>query len=186
MAKERTIVLLRHAKSAWGVDVPDLERPLSKRGKRDSIAVGDYLQKQKLEPDLVLCSPAVRARETWRRAVKAGARADDVVYLDQLYESVAHELIKVLRKTPDEVRTVLLVGHSPAVPDLVEQLAPRDGNRELWIRMDTKFPTSGIATLQFGGGWPDLQRQSAELLGFDVPRGEKGDKSKKSKKDKKK
>lgn len=173
MSKDRTIILLRHAKSAWGLDVPDHERPLSGRGKRDSAAVGELLAHRGISPELVWCSPALRARETWDRAVKAGASADEVRYDEHLYEAVAHELVKVLRKTPDEVRTVMLVGHSPAIPELVDRLAVRKGKKDLWKRMDKKFPTSGMATLGFDGSWPELSKHSAQLLDFDVPRGEK-------------
>lgn len=173
MAVRRTVILLRHAKSAWGLDVPDHERPLSKRGRRDSIAIAEQLIGGAIRPDLVWCSTALRARETWERMEKAGAKASDVTFDDHLYEAVAHELLKVLRKTPDEVRTVLMMGHSPGIPDLVERLAPRKGNKDLWIRMDTKYPTSGMATLSYRGDWSELSKQSAELLGFDVPRGKK-------------
>ncbi|QDP98663.1 histidine phosphatase family protein [Microlunatus elymi] len=171
MAVNRTIVLLRHAKSAWGLDVEDHERPLSKRGKRDGLAVGEHLARHRIEPELIWCSRAVRARQTWERAVKAGADADRVNYDDHLYEAVAHELLKLLRKTPDEVRTVMMIGHAPGIPDLVEKLAPRDGKTELWNRMDTKFPTSGMAVLGYDGHWSDLRKQSATLLDFAVPRG---------------
>lgn len=173
MAVKRTIVLLRHAKSAWGLDVPDHERPLSKRGRRDSTAIAEHLLDNKIHPDLVWCSTALRSRETWERVEKAGGKASEVAYDDHLYEAVAHELVKVLRKTPDEVATVLMIGHSPAIPDLVERLAPRRGNTDLWDRMDTKYPTSGLATLSYTGAWPDLAKHSAKLLGFDVPRGKK-------------
>jgi len=171
MSTDRRIILLRHAKSAWGLDVSDHERPLSPRGRRDSAAVGELLAGRRITPELVWCSTALRARETWDRAVKAGARAGDVLYDEHLYEAVAHELVKVLRKTPAEVTTVLVVGHSPAIPDLVDKLAPRKGHKGLWKRMDAKFPTSGLASLHYRGGWQDLSKHSAELLDFEVPRG---------------
>lgn len=171
MSKDRTIILLRHAKSAWGLDIGDHERPLAGRGKRDSTAVGELLAARGVVCDLVWCSTALRARETWDRAVAAGAKSDQVTYDDHLYEAVAHELVKVLRKTPAAVRTVMMIGHSPAIPDLVDRLAPRKGNKGLWSRMDTKFPTSGMATLSYHGSWADISKQSAELIDFEVPRG---------------
>lgn len=171
MSEDRTIILLRHAKSAWGLDVPDLQRPLSGRGERDSAAVGEALVSRGVVPDLVWCSTAVRARQTWERAVKAGADAVDVNYDDHLYEAVAHELVKIMRRTPADARTVMMIGHSPAIPELVARLAVRKGNKELWARMDTKFPTSGMATLSYRGGWSEISKQSAELIDFEVPRG---------------
>jgi phosphohistidine phosphatase len=171
MSTDRTILLLRHAKSAWGLDVDDHERPLSGRGRRDSTAVGELLAARRVVPDLVWCSTAVRARQTWQGAVEAGAAAGRLICHTELYEALAHELLRVLCRTPSEVRTVMLIGHAPAVPELVEQLAQRVGNEDLWRQLDTKFPTSGLATLGYRGTWPDLGQQSATLLDFAVPRG---------------
>lgn len=171
MSKDRRIILLRHAKSAWGLNVPDHERPLSARGRRDSTAVGGLLASRQITPDLVWCSTALRARQTWDRAVQAGASAREVRYDGRLYEALARELVMVLRRTPAEVKTVLMLGHSPAIPELVGNLAPRSGHPDLWKRIDTKFPTSGFACLSYQGNWPEISQHSAELVGFEVPRG---------------
>lgn len=173
MATSRTIILLRHAKSAWGLDVDDHERPLSKRGRRDGVAVGELLCSRGTRPDLVWCSTAVRARETWERLLLGGAEASEVAYDDHIYEAYVHELVRVLQRTPDDASTVLMIGHSPGIPDLVERLAPRVGNEELWERMDTKFPTSALATLRYDGRWDRLAKRSATLIDFDVARGPK-------------
>jgi phosphohistidine phosphatase len=169
----KTILLLRHAKSAWGLDVDDHDRPLSGRGKRDAVAVGELLAARDLNPDLVVCSTATRARETWLRAVKGGAQAGQVRYSERVYEAPAADLAKVIRKTPDDARSVLLIGHAPGIPDLVEYLAVRTPADPAWKRMEEKFPTSGLAILQFRGAWSDAGRQRAELIDFEVPRGAK-------------
>jgi phosphohistidine phosphatase len=171
MSTDRTILLLRHAKSAWGLEVPDHDRPLSGRGSRDGKAVGELLVGRGLVPDLVWCSTALRARQTWERAVTAGARAGRVVYDDLLYEAETDELVTALRRTPPEVATLLVIGHAPAVPDLVERLAPRIDNAELWKQLDIKYRTSGLAVLGCHGPWADLRDQSAQLVDFVVPRG---------------
>lgn len=167
----KTLVLLRHAKSSWGLDVDDHERPLSTRGKRDGLAVGEYLVKHRRESDIVYCSTAIRARQTWDRAVKVGAHAGEVTYTDRIYEAFVPELIKVLRKTPEQASTVLMIGHSPGIPDLVEKLAVRKGNKDLWSKMDTKFPTSAFAIVEYDGKWEDLSGNSAQLINFVVARG---------------
>ena len=169
----KTIVLLRHAKSAWGLDVDDHERPLSGRGRRDSLAVGALMDKRHLEPDLVYCSTATRAQQTWHRAVKGGAKAADVHYEERIYEAFVPELIKVIRKTSEDVSTLMLVGHAPGIPDLVDKLAVRKGDKATWARLDDKFPTSGMAVLSYAGSWADLSRDSATLVDFEVPRGKK-------------
>src|ERR671921_212111 len=70
--EHRTLVLVRHAKSSWDLDVDDHERPLSGRGRRDAVAIGQELAKRGIRPDLVLCSTAVRTRETWEEAGRGG------------------------------------------------------------------------------------------------------------------
>lgn len=169
----KKIVLVRHAKSSWGLDVDDHERPLSGRGRRDSLAVGAYLHERDLHPDLVACSTAARAQQTWHRAVKGGASAKQVMLEDDIYEAWVPELLKVIRKTPEDVATLMLVGHAPGIPDLVNKLGDRSGKKNLWAALDTKFPTSGIAVLNYSGEWCDLSKESASLESFDVPRGKK-------------
>ncbi len=178
MTQVRTVILIRHAKSAWGLDLPDAERPLSKRGRRDAAALGVFLADRKLSADLLIHSPAVRAVETWGRAAAAGARAKRQSDDSRVYEASAEELLPVLRGVPAEVRTLMVIGHGPAIPDLVELLAVRrDGPGEplakAWRRLDTKYPTSGCAVINTEVAWSKLRPGSAELESFDVPRGEK-------------
>lgn len=171
-ADVKTIVLVRHAKSAWGLDVGDHDRPLSGRGKRDAAALGHHLTAQGLVPDAVVCSTAVRARDTWMRALGGGATDVPVRYLERIYEGQAPDLATVLRTTAADVSTVMMIGHAPGVPDLVEYLAVRTKGRA-WKQLDTKFPTSAMAVLRFSGSWGDTGRHRAELLSIDVPRGAK-------------
>lgn len=166
----KTIVLVRHAKSAWGLDVGDHERPLSGRGKRDAAALGLHLATEGLAPGAVVCSTAVRARDTWTRAIRGGAAEASVRYLDRVYEAQAAELTAVLRSTTDDISTVLMIGHAPGLPDLVEYLAPQTKSKA-WEQLDTKFPTSAVAVLRYTGDWDDIGRHRAELVSIDIPRG---------------
>jgi phosphohistidine phosphatase len=168
---QKVLLLLRHAKSAWDRDVDDRERQLSGRGKRDAVAVGQLLAARDLVPDVVVCSTAARTRETWDRAVKGGARAPEIRYLDQIYAARVTELVRVVRGLPETARTALMVGHAPGVPDLVEFLAARAAGSPAWARMDRKFPTAGLAILTFHGTWAEAGQSRAELTGFEVPRG---------------
>ena len=101
----RTLILVRHAKSSWDLDVDDHERPLSGRGRRDAEAIGRLLALQSLRPDLVLCSTATRTRETWDRATAGGAEAAEVRFLEPIYHAWVPELMRILREVPDEVGT---------------------------------------------------------------------------------
>jgi phosphohistidine phosphatase len=92
----RRLVLLRHAKSAWP-DMPDHERPLARRGQRDAPVMGHWLRTAGLVPDLVLCSTARRARETWQLARSGLGTGPPVRFDDRLYEASAAALLDFIR-----------------------------------------------------------------------------------------
>ncbi len=166
----RTLVLVRHAKSSWDLDVDDHDRPLSGRGRRDAQAIGRWLTDQRVRPDLVLCSSAARTRETWARTAASGLTDVPVRLESSLYRAWVPELVTMLRGLPDAVSTALLVGHAPGVPDLVEHLCPRT-DAEDWNRLEAKFPTSGVALVEVPGAWTEIGKGRARLRQFAVPRG---------------
>ena len=171
MTDPRTLVLMRHAKSSWDTAEPDHERPLAPRGRRDAKAVGQYLAAQSLRPDVVLCSTALRTRQTWDRAVAAGAAAGEVRYLDGIYDASVTELVGVLREAPPDALSVLLLGHAPGIPRLLDYLAVRRPDSSVWERAEQDFPTSGLAILQLDSPWSDVGEAVAELTAFEAPRG---------------
>jgi phosphohistidine phosphatase len=171
MAEPRTLVLLRHAKSSWDTDEPDHERPLAPRGRRDAKAVGQYFAAEGLRPDLVLCSTALRTRQTWDQAVKGGAEGGDVHYLDEIYDASVTELVGVLRDVPADTTSVLLLGHAPGIPRLLDYLAIRRSDSPAWERAEQDFPTSGLAVLELESPWSDVGEAVAELTAFAAPRG---------------
>ena len=166
----RTLVLVRHAKSSWDLDVDDHERPLSGRGRRDAEAIGRLLAEQSLRPDRVLCSTATRTRETWDRATAGGAEATDVQFLESIYHAWVPELVRILREVPDEIGTLLMLGHAPGIPDLVEHLCVRSDS-PFWTQLERKYPTSGLAVITATAPWRELGQGRALLASFAVPRG---------------
>lgn len=170
----RRLVVLRHAKSARPEGVPDSRRPLAPRGLRDAPAAGRALAEADLLPDLALCSTAVRARQTWQLASGEWGTPPPVRYEPRLYGADVPTLLDVVRETPPEVETLLLVGHNPGLEDLLLALAG-DGLDDTLERLRTKFPTSAVAVLAWHGtGWPALAPGVALLTSFTVPRGETG------------
>lgn len=162
----KTLIVLRHAKSAWDTAEPDLRRPLAERGERDGVVAGEVLADYDL--DVVLCSEATRARQTWDRAVVGGARCDDVRYEDVIYGAWPSDVVDLLRGLPESVETALVIGHEPTVSGLVLELAePSD----LTDRVAEKYPTAGLAVLGYDGPWHDLDEATASLSRFLVPRG---------------
>lgn len=166
-----TLYLLRHAKSAWDRPLPDHERPLAARGIRDAAAAGDLLARREWRPDLVLCSTAVRTRLTWQLATEAGASAGEVRYIEEIYEAYADELLDLVRQTPEEIGSLMLIGHGPGLPDLADVLGARPEPHDAWSRLDRKYPTSGLAVLQLPGRWADASPGTGELIAFEIPRG---------------
>ncbi|MGW1667913.1 SixA phosphatase family protein [Streptomyces sp. NPDC002324] len=170
----RRLLVLRHAKSAWPVGVPDHERPLSPRGRRDAPAAGRALADADCLPDLAVCSTAVRARLTWELASAQWGTPPPVRYDGRVYAAAVPELLDVVRETPGHVRTLLLVGHNPGLEELVLDLAGEALDTAL-DDMRVKFPTSAIAFLSWHGAtWAALAPGTALLTDMIVARGTKG------------
>jgi phosphohistidine phosphatase len=159
---ERRLYLVRHAKSSWKKrGLTDHDRPLAPRGRRAAKAMGRYLREQGIEPELVLCSSATRARETLERMNTRGKLRIEA----DLYGAEASTLVARLHEVTAAVRSVMVIGHNPGLHDLALILA-RDG-----AAVREKFPTGALATLTFrGAGWDALDRGGAELTDFIRPR----------------
>jgi phosphohistidine phosphatase len=177
---DRTLVLLRHAKSAWP-DVPDLERPLARRGQRDAPVMGRWLRAAGYAPDQVLCSTARRARDTWQLAQTELAGTAPVSFDRGLYQASAGQLLDLIRRAPPAAGTLLVVGHDPAIPGLALALAAAAPPARAgagsdaallagYDRMRVKFPTAAIAIFACTGDWDQLTSGSARLASFVTPR----------------
>jgi phosphohistidine phosphatase len=150
---ERTLVLLRHAKSDWSGDEPDLRRGLAKRGRRQAPEAGRWLASNLAPLDLAVVSPATRARRTWQLAAEELDPAPPVRVEEELYGATDDELLGVVRGLEDGLRTVVLVGHNPGLEELASRLADR------WVTM----PTSALAVFRLSGGWRSANPHTATL-----------------------
>jgi phosphohistidine phosphatase len=167
----RRLVLLRHAKSAWP-DVPDIERPLGKRGQRDAPRAGRWLRQAGYLPDLVVCSTARRTRETWQLAVAELGASPPVRFEPRVYGANVDRLLDVVRETQPGVETLLVVGHEPTMREMSLLLAAgvtEGSDPDTLQRVRLKFPTAAIAVLAFTGPWPGLGPGRAGLADFVVP-----------------
>jgi phosphohistidine phosphatase len=164
---DRTLVLLRHAKSAYPDGVADHDRPLAARGRREAGLAGDWLRGRLPTIDLVLCSTATRTRET---LAHTGIDAP-VRYIDRLYDATVGIVIDEINGVGDDASVLLAVGHEPTTSSLALGLAdPGSANIDAAERISTKFPTSAMAVLRLNGSWADLELGSAQLVDFHVPR----------------
>jgi phosphohistidine phosphatase len=163
----RLLVLVRHAKSAWP-DVPDHERPLAERGRRDAPLAGRWLRDHGHVPDRVICSTARRTRETWQLASGYLDASPPVTYDRRLYGADLWRLLDVVAECSGDIGTLLLVGHDPGMQELTLHLAG-DAAGDALERVRSKFPTGAIATLAITSSWAELGAGSADLTGFVVP-----------------
>jgi phosphohistidine phosphatase len=164
-----TLFVLRHAKSSWNnSSLADHDRPLAPRGERAAEALAAHIATIDPPPALVLCSTARRAQDTLE-PVRAELPDDTAVLIeDELYGADAPDLLHRLREIPEEVPSVMLVGHNPGLEDLVKGLG-REGDPNLVARVQSKFPTGALATLTFPGPWKSLGWGTAALEAFVVP-----------------
>lgn len=166
---DRTLLLLRHAKSGYPDGVVDHERPLAPRGIREAGLAGDWIRANAPIVDAVLCSTATRTRETLART-----RIDaPTEFVDQLYDStpgVTLDVINGLEQVFDfDVRTLLVVGHEPTTSELALGLSA-DGDQAAVEQIAMKYPTSAVAVLRTAEPWSRLELRSATLIAFHVPR----------------
>jgi len=166
----RRLVLLRHAKSSWETaGLADHDRPLAPRGRRAVAALRRHLAGADIAPDLVLCSTARRAVETWDGVAPAWPPGTPVELTRELYGATAADLLRRLGQLPATIGCALVVGHNPGLEDLARGLAG-SGPADLLRRLHTKFPTGAVATLLVPEPWADLRWSTAKLAGYVVPR----------------
>jgi len=163
-----TLYLLRHAKSSWSdPTLADHERPLSPRGRRDAKRIGDHLLRLRIVPALVLCSTSRRTRETLE-FVRPALEAATVSLESELYAASAEMLLQRLHAVPEDVASLMLIGHNPGLEGLALLLA--SDSPELG-RLETKFPTAALATLTLPTAtWQRLSEADAVLAAYVVPK----------------
>jgi phosphohistidine phosphatase len=165
---DKTLYLLRHAKSSWDdPSLADHDRPLAPRGRRASKAIAGYLQRHAITPSLVLCSSSRRTRETLEQISAAFDKGADVRIEESLYATSATRLLEMLQGVDSRVSSVMLIGHDPSIRELALNLAGSGSRLE---RLREKFPTGALATLAFRGSWSELRPGTAELVAFVKPR----------------
>lgn len=164
----KRLFLLRHAKSSW--DDPalaDHERPLAPRGRRAAKVLAEHLRRESVDPGLVLCSSARRAQETLEGIAPALGKRVAVQIESGLYAASEQRLLERLQALDEDLESVLLIGHNPAVERLALDLA---GSGDKLTAVRRKYPTAALATLEFAGPWRELRPGSATLADFVTPK----------------
>jgi phosphohistidine phosphatase len=179
----RQLILLRHAKSDWP-DLPDAERPLAKRGRRDAPRIGRWLHEHGYQPDVVVVSAATRTKQTWDLLAPELGGAPAVRFEPRAYAASALTLLYLAQELPDRYRTALFIAHNPGLSDLATTLAAdpesdpesgpesgpqRDSATDHGPRRAISLPTAAAAIFDFPGDWPSLTPGHARLISLTTP-----------------
>ena len=161
-----TVVWMRHGKSSWDQPVTDERRELAPRGQANATTAGELLLARGITFDLVIHSPAERARQTWEYVSEAGVTAAEVREEIGLYEGDAEAIVRLVADAA--AGTTLVIGHEPTISEAVELCAVRESTKA-WAAYDIKFSTSAMATVDAASG-DDLVAGKGRLVDFVIPR----------------
>lgn len=160
----RRLFILRHAKSSWDdPGLPDHERPLAPRGEKAAARISEHVRSEEIAPELVLCSTALRARQTLAALLPVLPGDVEVRLEDELYGASLDGLLARLREVDDSVGAVLVIGHNPTLHALALALTGRGDALD-------RFPTGALATVAVAGRWAELGEGAGELEDIVVPR----------------
>ena len=157
----KKLYIIRHAKSSWSDEtLDDFERPLNKRGKANAPMMGERLKEKGVMPDIIISSPAKRAKTTAEIiAKKVGYK--NILFLDDIYEATSETLSKIVKRLDESYKIIFLVGHNPSLNELAYKLAGFSEN----------IPTCGIVEIDFKcKKWAEIAPQKAKLVMFDYPK----------------
>ena len=159
----KTLLLLRHAKSSKeDTSLRDFDRPLNtERGIKDAQLIGKYIRKQKIKADLVISSPAERARNTAELVLKSAGRKVELRFDERIYEASGRRLVNIISQIEDTANTVILVGHNPGFEELFEALTNEDRS----------LPTASLACIELGvEKWSKMRAGVGDLKWLVAPK----------------
>jgi phosphohistidine phosphatase len=160
----KSLFILRHGKTQPDAPQGDHARELKTRGVRDSAAMGEHIATLGDPPQAIVTSTAVRARQTAQVVAAVTGFADRVTVEPRIYAADVETLLDVVRRLPETVDRVVLVGHNPGFEELTAALAGKDED-------EIRLPTAGMAHLTFDiGRWAEVQEGGGELHEITTPR----------------
>lgn len=168
----KTVLLMRHAKSAWdNPTLADFDRPLAPRGRAAAPRMAAYMRDEGLAPDRVICSAAVRALETWTLMAPLFGGDIPVAEDEALFHCGPHAMLAALREAPREADKLLLVAHSPGIESLAVALTGPDPDRRAYERLCAKFSTAALAVIEFETDeWRVIGESGGRLSRFVTPK----------------
>jgi len=159
----KTLYLIRHAKSYWGdQSMQDFDRPLNKRGKKDAPFMGEVLMDKNIKPDLIISSPAKRAKRTAMEiAVKLNYPDKKIKYMDDLYEASSLSILSIINNIDTKYSVVMIFGHNPGLTLF---------NNYISNNYIDNIPTCGVVALSSDDQWSKIGEQTCKHLFFEYPK----------------
>lgn len=166
----KTLLLLRHAKSAWPEGIDDHDRPLADRGRRDAPRMAAHIAGAGPRPDFALISSARRTLETWALVEPALGKPCPSQTVSSIYEAEPAAILAAIHAAPQQSETLLVIGHNPGFEDLAAMLATA-GDADAIGRLRTKYPTAGLAVIRLDvERWSDVASGTGTLDRFVTPK----------------
>ena len=163
----KTLVIMRHAEAdmPWGTG--DFDRPLTRRGREQAPAAGRWLLEHGAVPEMILCSAALRTRQTCTWVADAlGDEAPTASLDERLYNCSPATLLAAVNRVPETVDSLLVIAHYPAVQEVAERLTSRDSDYDAVMDASAGFPPSALAVFSFDAAWAALDGADARLTAF--------------------
>ncbi len=162
------LLLLRHAKTEDHGARPDFDRVLTDRGRRASPVIGAHMEMKGYRPDRVLCSPAVRARQTLYLAATEIMSAPEIVFVPGLYNAEPEDYVEQITLFGEHAETLLVVGHNPATQDVAGLLV---NTARSAVPLPSDYPTAALAVIEFdAANWAAMRERTGRLVDFVRPR----------------
>lgn len=167
----KRIALLRHAEAVdRAPEMRDIDRPLTAKGREDAALMGAFIAKSEGRPDLALCSPSARTRETLDGVNARLPEPLHVIFNDAVYDAMSSDLLEAVQALPDQFAHVLLIGHNPGFYDFALDLV-RVAEKSAMKRLRKKFPKGALAEFVFDiDAWRDADFASGRLVAFTRPK----------------
>lgn len=160
-----TLLLMRHGKSDWRSQTSiDFDRKLAERGHRDVPRIGQWLKKNNWIPDQIVCSPAIRTKQTAEHICQQiGISEKNIEWDTRIYEADLPQLLSIVTETHIATKQLLIVGHNPGFSNLLNYLCPKDSTGR-------SMPTAALAIIALDVMWTNLNKDAGKLLSLVVPK----------------
>ena len=166
-----TLSIVRHAKSSWGdPSLRDIERPLNARGKAQARILGDYLTENNIDPDLIICSSATRARQTLKHLQKNWHSDAELIVENRLYLASVNTILMLLDELGGKTSHIMIIGHNPGLHMLADRLASTGADDDIAL-LQEKYPTGTLGVISSPTDkWKKIGKTPGKLIYLATPK----------------